>query len=409
MKMIKKIKVIVLVACILLSVPVVSFGSVADTSGVNGTITEGSYIYFDSTGWDNNMHIYCHVREIDGYSFYRWQSGNERCDKVKENLYSYDLSLLNNGTDIKDGFKEEKNYYVVFSNNTGSQTQALTIGLKCIGDTAYMTSNMVENPYSKDMSDYECVWKTNNKSFGPHFEITSSGSVIGQNFAPNESGVNVIGDWIKSYYLKFDKEEIIKILSNAMPKLSFNKFDYISEEIDYLKEKRCFYSYDLTDIEELLTKAFNLAYPSKISKTTAKIKAGGAVTLKVTNGTVKNWITSNKAVATVSKGKVTGLKKGSTTITAKLSTGKKLTCKVTVTTSPKLSKSSVSVKKGKTITVKITGKSSFVKNVYTNTKFAKIISNTKATSITVKGLKKGTTTLKIKVNGVVLKLKVNVK
>lgn len=157
------------------------------------------------------------------------------------------------------------------------------------------------------------------------------------------------------------------------------------------------------------TEASTSAPAANISKTEASVKAGGTVTLKVTDGTVKTWSTSNKAVATVSKGKVTGLKKGSATITAALTTGKKLTCKVTVTTLPELSKSSVSVKKGKTVSVKITGKALTVKNVYTNTKIAKVVSKNTTTTIKVKGLKKGSTILKIKVNGVVLKLKVKVK
>lgn len=148
---------------------------------------------------------------------------------------------------------------------------------------------------------------------------------------------------------------------------------------------------------------------AKISAAAASLNAGATKALKVTNGTVKSWSTSNKAVATVSKGKITALKKGSATITATLTNGKKLTCKVTVKTSPKLSKSSVTVKKGGSVKVNIKGKAATVKNVYTNTKIAKVMSSNTATSIKVKGLKKGTTTLKIKVNGVVLKLKVKVK
>ena len=147
----------------------------------------------------------------------------------------------------------------------------------------------------------------------------------------------------------------------------------------------------------------------KLNKTSVSLKAGATAALKVTDGEVKSWTSSNKAVATVSKGTVTALKKGTATITAKLSDGQKLTCKVKVTTSPKLSKSSVTVKKGKIVKVKITGKAKSVKNVYTNTKKAKVISKNTATTIKVKGLKKGSTTLKIKVNGVPLKLKVKVK
>ena len=65
--------------------------------------------------------------------------------------------------------------------------------------------------------------------------------------------------------------------------------------------------------------------------------------------------------------------------------------------------------KGKKVTVKIKGKSALVKNVYKNTKIAKVVSKKTAKKIKIKGLKKGKTTLKIKVNGVTLKLKVKVK
>ena len=124
---------------------------------------------------------------------------------------------------------------------------------------------------------------------------------------------------------------------------------------------------------------------------------------------MKKWTSSNSKIATVKRGKITALKKGAATITATLTTGKKLICKVTVSTSPKLSKKTVSVKKGNTVTVRITGKAAAVDNVYYNTKYAKVISKNNTASVKVKGLKKGTTTLKIKVNGVALKLKVKVK
>ena len=159
----------------------------------------------------------------------------------------------------------------------------------------------------------------------------------------------------------------------------------------------------------------------QITDTTEPPATGPAVKLKagkVKNvgsnaaqyGTVKSWASSNKKVAKVSKGKITALKKGSATITATYDTGCKTKYKVTVTTSPKLSKKSVKVKKGKTVKVKIIGKASAIKNTYKNTNYAKITSKRTAVTLKVKGLKKGKTTLKIKVNGVVtLKLKVTVK
>ena len=149
----------------------------------------------------------------------------------------------------------------------------------------------------------------------------------------------------------------------------------------------------------------------KISATKVTLKSAQSKILKVTNGTVKTWSTSSKKIATVSKGKVVALTKGRVRITATLTNGKKLTCYVTVTTSPKLSRTTLNLKKGKTATVKLTGKVANINNKYYNySKVAKIVSKANATSIKVKALKKGTTTLKIRVNGVnVLRLKVKVK
>ena len=149
----------------------------------------------------------------------------------------------------------------------------------------------------------------------------------------------------------------------------------------------------------------------KISATKVTLKSAQTKILKVTNGTVKTWSTSSKKIATVSKGKVVALTKGRVRITATLTNGKKLTCYVTVTTSPKLSRTTLNLKKGKTATVKLTGKVANINNKYYNySKVAKIVSKANAPSIKVKALKKGTTTLKIRVNGVnVLRLKVKVK
>ena len=149
----------------------------------------------------------------------------------------------------------------------------------------------------------------------------------------------------------------------------------------------------------------------KISATKVTLKSAQTKILKVTNGTVKTWSTSSKKIATVSKGKVVALTNGRVRITATLTNGKKLYCYVTVTTSPKLSRTTLNLKKGKTATVKLTGKVANINNKYYNySKVAKIVSKANATSIKVKALKKGTTTLKISVNGVnVLRLKVKVK
>lgn len=158
------------------------------------------------------------------------------------------------------------------------------------------------------------------------------------------------------------------------------------------------------------TKPSSTVKVPKISAKNALLKAGLSTTIRVTNGSVESWNTSNKNVAVVKNGKVTALTKGKAVITAKLNTGETLSCPVTVATNPKLSKTSLNVKKGGTAKVKILGKAISINNEYANTKYAKVTSKRSASTLTVKGVKKGTTMLKIKVNGVrTLNLRVKVK
>ncbi len=147
---------------------------------------------------------------------------------------------------------------------------------------------------------------------------------------------------------------------------------------------------------------------TKLNKKSCTIYVGEKFKLKVQDKlTTPTYKSKNSKVASALKsGIIKAKKKGNTTITVK--TGNKvLNCKVKVV-NPKLSKKTVSVKAGKSVSVKIKGKVKSIKNKYTNTKYAAITSKTSAAKLNVKGLKKGSTTLKVKVNGVWLKLKVKV-
>lgn len=152
----------------------------------------------------------------------------------------------------------------------------------------------------------------------------------------------------------------------------------------------------------------------KLSATNVSLKSGATKTIKVLNGKVKSYkVTNNKVAKVNSKGVVTALNKGKTTVIVTLKDGNKLNCKVNVTTAPKLSKSTVNVKVGKTVKVKALGKAKnialkwTVSNKNVNTSIAKMIG---ASVLNIKGVKKGKATLKVKVNNVkTLTLKVNVK
>lgn len=171
-----------------------------------------------------------------------------------------------------------------------------------------------------------------------------------------------------------------------------------------------------TDPTESATQATEA---SKITKTVSgvKIKSGLSSKVKIgvpTGGTLV-YSTKDKSILKVTKaGKITALQKGKAVVYAE---NEDFIIKFTVkvTTNPKLvnakniETSTITVKKGKSATVYLKGKSSSINNVYTRTKYAKITSGKKSANITVKGLVKGISTVKVKVNGVkTLKLKVKV-
>ena len=146
----------------------------------------------------------------------------------------------------------------------------------------------------------------------------------------------------------------------------------------------------------------------KFAKASVTIYKGKTATVKATatpSATVK-YTSSNTKVATVSsKGVVKGVKAGTVTITAKAGT-LKTTCKVVIKNPAfSLVKSSATIKKGKTTTIRSkaapAGKITYTSS---NKKVAAV--NSKGV---VKGIKKGKATITVKCNGITKKFVVTVK
>ena len=169
---------------------------------------------------------------------------------------------------------------------------------------------------------------------------------------------------------------------------------------------------DPTESQPPTTPPTNATEPSETVPDKPEIKArktslnaGKTTTVKIINGKVLKWYSSKSKVAKVSSdGKVTALGKGTTKITAKLTTGEKLSIKIKVKNSPKLKKNGkeikkIVLKKGKSTKISISGKATIYKNKYKNSKVAKIITKNKnAKKITIKATKKGTGKIYITVN-----------
>lgn len=208
-----------------------------------------------------------------------------------------------------------------------------------------------------------------------------------QQHTPYDLGLYVVGNG-KAYTLK-----------DAYDKLNIN----MDAVYSLINKTNLHYNFTVVKIAQ-----------EKLSATNVSLKSGATKTIKVLNGKVKSYkVTNNKVAKVNSKGVVTALNKGKTTVIVTLKDGNKLNCKVNVTTAPKLSKPTVNVKVGKIVKVKALGKAKnialkwTVSNKNVNTSIAKKIS---ASVLNIKGVKKGKTTIKVKVNNVkTLTLKVNVK
>ena len=142
------------------------------------------------------------------------------------------------------------------------------------------------------------------------------------------------------------------------------------------------------------------ASAAKLNKKSISLNVGKTYTLKAsgTKGKI-TWTSSKKSVATVSsKGVVKAKKKGTAVITAKYGK-KKLTCKVTVkqpVKSIKLNKTSATLKKGKSLTLKATISPSSANNKAVTWSS----SNKKVATVSSKGVVKavgnGTATITVK-------------
>lgn len=144
----------------------------------------------------------------------------------------------------------------------------------------------------------------------------------------------------------------------------------------------------------------------KLNKSKITLYTGGTITLKVTGtGRKVTFTSSNKSVAAVnSQGKVTARKEGTAAITAKVG-NKRLACRVTVKKeNPKLSKRRITIYRGGTTTIKVTGTSRKVKFASSNKSVATVSSRGKVTARKV-----GTATITAKVGSKKITCRVTVK
>jgi len=155
---------------LLVAVMVVSMVCVA---GISASAFSGGKVYVElPEAWAKSAKaVYCHIWKNGGDELYAWQTKNEKMTEEGNNKWSYEIPA--GDWDM-----------VIFSTSTGVQTYDLTLGDECVGDTAYVTDEMIENPMDSNKMTNAARWRNNGSKYGPHFAITSIGNVVGEVLAP---------------------------------------------------------------------------------------------------------------------------------------------------------------------------------------------------------------------------------
>ncbi len=212
---------------------------------------EDTNIYFDATSWEGATVIYCHLWAVGEDAFFNWQSKKEACKKVadKDGIFSYDLSKLE-GLDF-----DAKDYCVIFSANTGSQTYDITLGASCLGDTLKVVDEMIENPMDSEKKAFSATWENNSANFGPHRAITSIGNIVGTSFCPHETAEEVLGNWLVNYY-NSTFMDVEACLANACTEFGITADKYTAI-MDYVNAKAA-EGTEVEVIDAMLKKALNI-------------------------------------------------------------------------------------------------------------------------------------------------------
>lgn len=218
-------------------------GLAVSAASTDENVGEGTKIYFDidSTGWENYTTIYCHIWRADGTGEWtNWQTRKEICTKEDNGLYSYDVAKTGNADEIVQS--GDHNYYcVIFSADTGMQTYNTIMNGNCLGDTCYVTGNLLENHADSWKTCTEAAWK-NHTECGPVKAITSTSRVIGSALPDGVTDADLLAEYLCVYfYEEVDPQEtgnLAKILNvkkndlidSVKVKINKQKADYLNDD-----------------------------------------------------------------------------------------------------------------------------------------------------------------------------------
>ena len=164
---------------------------------------EETKVYFEVPtleSWGTTKSVYCHIYNVYGGTPLKntsFQSKAELCKKdAKTGLYYFNTASL--GT-----IEADADYALVFSTvdteKNSHQTCSITFGKDCLGDTVYVTGEMLENAEDSSKYDFEGAWKNNSDKFGAMAIITSTGKIVGKYFPIYQPREQIVSQFLASW------------------------------------------------------------------------------------------------------------------------------------------------------------------------------------------------------------------
>ena len=163
-------------------------------------------VYFEVPtleSWGTTKSVYCHVYNVYGGSKIpetSWQSKAELCKKdAATGRYYFDTAKI--GT-IEEGADYALLFSTIDTEKGSHQTGNITFSKECLGDTVYVTGEMVENTEDSSKLDFEGAWKNNSDKYGAKAAITSTGKIVGKYFPVYQPKEQIIAQYIASWAVK---------------------------------------------------------------------------------------------------------------------------------------------------------------------------------------------------------------
>ena len=165
----------------------------ADDSGSAGVGGNAISFKADKSLWKNFKTITCYIYEHGGDKLITWGSKKGNMTNTGGDVWSFDLDKA--GISLASG----KQYGVIFTADWNVQSCDLIMDSSCIGATASLTGDQVENNVDSNKKSYVVHWDGKDpKKLGPPMCITSIGNVIGEAFWADEDGYKMLVNFIKS-------------------------------------------------------------------------------------------------------------------------------------------------------------------------------------------------------------------